>query len=408
MKSIYKITRSKTEGQFNREKAVKAYLSFMAVRNGWKDFREVVVANQVPMNTSGMSNYVHDLKANYVRQMRSNSTYEVSIERMVRGKTYRIRIDRRNSDSILEAKEEIKNRIRRDRAVSKSVRDPLKLRSTGYYLHKLIQKTLSESKKPYSKYKFVGIEIECILPHNADLSLLLPFKKWVNLGSDGSITDYNRNEDGRELRICLERRRLRRVIPPLMKALRSMGARVNKSCGLHVHLDQRSPAINPAVTYANLVRSLNLLTTVIAPSRRNNQYCGRNRDSRFDQARNGGRYKMINATAFHKYQTIEVRMFGGTLEEDKIINWIETLWAIAEGKSLQRCPKNFDTARQYWKLSDANILWLKERQAKFAALNGPVVEEVSDAPDEEPENPECDECGYNVEDDGHSSECSYY
>lgn len=407
MKTLYQISRKTTETAFDRSKAVKAYLNLAAVREGWKQFREVVVKNEVPMNVSNMSRYVKDLKENFRRLVHKPSTYEITISRMIRGKRYSVVINRSRGDTFLDGKEEIKNRIKRDRMVSKQRNDALALRPTGFYLKKMIQKTLTEAKKPYSKYKFVGIEIECIMPKDANLELLLPFKKWVNLGSDGSISDYGRNEEGRELRICLERRSLRRVIPPLLKTLRDMGARVNKSCGLHVHLDQRNVE-NPAVTYANLVRSLNLLTTVIAPSRRHNQYCGRNRDSRFDVARNGGRYKMINATAYYKYKTIEIRMFGGTLEEEKIINWVETLWAIAEGKSLLRCPKNFDTARQYWKLSDANVLWLKERQAKFAAVNPPVVEEVSDAPDEEPESNECDECGMNVEDDGHSSECSYY
>ena len=106
------------------------------------------------------------------------------------------------------------------------------------------------------------------------MGALLPFGKYVDVGSDGSI-HYGDNEEGKEIRVCVKRSEVRTVVPGIMDALNSMGATVNKSCGLHVHLDQRGN-LEPEKTFQKLVRSLGLLYTVVPKSRRENTYCKRN------------------------------------------------------------------------------------------------------------------------------------
>ena len=266
-------------------------------------------------------------------------------------------------NSLLDMKLKVK-RLRRD---AYSSQDRLKERPTGYYLKKYQDRALKRDKRPTSDAQFTGIEIECVMPQTADFGVLLPFAKWINVGHDGSI-HHESGEEGREVRVCIERSEVRKVIPPLMQALRSIGAFVNKSCGLHVHLDRRNDP-QPELSFQKLVRSLGLLYTVVPKSRRKNQYCKRNRHADWNVARGADRYKAINATSYDKYKTIEVRLFGGTLEEDKIMNWIDTLWAIVDGQMIGRVPKNFDTALKYWNLSEETVKWLKARQERFAPLN---------------------------------------
>jgi hypothetical protein len=246
---------------------------------------------------------------------------------------------------------------------------------SGVYLN-FQKKRLSTPKQPNDAGKYVGIEIECITPKDADFSALYPFSKWVDVGRDGSI-NHEGNETGTELRVCLKREEIREVLPPLLAALQGIGARVNRSCGLHVHLDQRENN-EPALAFQKLVRSLNLLYTVVPKSRRKNTFCRRNRHADFQAARNGSRYYAINASAWDRYKTLEIRLFGGTLDADKIINWIETLHAISEGAIVLRCPRSFVSARKYWNLSDSNVAWLEARQTKFASLNALAPDAESD------------------------------
>lgn len=263
---------------------------------------------------------------------------------------------------------ELKQKVRstRQRRANNDI-DYLAQKRPNMVLFQLHEKALSETKKPTTADRYIGIEIECVMPENADLTLLFPFAKWVNIGTDGSIRT-DRGQIGRELRVCIKKDELREVITPLMAALTKLGAKVNKSCGLHVHLDQRN-SLNPGESFDKLVRSLGLLYLVVPKSRRENSFCKKNRRLDFSDAVHSERYKAINAAAYRRYKTLEVRLFGGTLNAGKIINWIEVLHAIADGKATKRCPKNFDLAAKYWSLTAENLAWLKARQEQFAAIN---------------------------------------
>lgn len=255
------------------------------------------------------------------------------------------------------------------------------MRKAGYFLKRYHDTILEKFKKPKNDdtARYVGVEIECILPEDADMKALIPFGKWVSVCGDGSI-EHDDGEMDKEIRVCVKREEVREVLPNLLKTLDYMGARVNKSCGLHVHIDQRQ-AIDPALNFQKLVRSLGLLYQVIPPSRKTNTYCKRNRHGQFDVAARRSRYRAINASAYYKHKTLEVRLFGGTLDATKIINWIEVLHAIVDGAAINRCPKNFDTARKHWNLSDENLAWLKARQAKFGSVPSDTFEAQSDVVD---------------------------
>ncbi len=309
-----------------------------------------------------------------------------------------------------QAIDEIKYKIRNIRKRRKENHDALSRRTPNWILKQLASRELNQAKSPKDNAQYVGIEIECILPHNWDSMKLSPLAKFVNVGLDGSI----QSEDGyvgKELRVLVKRTEVRTIIPKLMDILNEMGAKVNKSCGLHVHLDQRQN-LDPGASFTKLVRSLNLLYTVVPKSRRKNQYCHRNRRLDFNVAVHGDRYKAINAAAYRRYKTLEVRLFGGTLSAEKIINWIETLHAITEGTLPTRCPRNFDTATNYWNLSAENVAWLKARQTQFAALNleAPGAESdtesnEADAPDhDETDQFHCDECGFGDHETEHCEE----
>jgi hypothetical protein len=278
--------------------------------------------------------------------------------------------------------------LRRVRAATFNERfDRLRIntRPSNYILQRGAVKQLSKKKSPVAGIKCVGIEIECLLPEKADMTMFWPVARFIEIGSDGSVHPDKRDQRAAEIRVVCPQSMLREVIGNLCKVLNDMGASVNKSCGLHVHIDQRHKnADEVSLAFANLVRAQNLLMQVVPKSRRENTFCTKQRGTDFEEAMMGPRYKAINAAAYRRHKTIEVRLMNGTVNAEKIINWTETLLAIDRGLRTLRCPKDFDIARKYWQLSEENVRWLKKRQEKFAkqeeekvtTINGRAISEI--------------------------------
>lgn len=405
---------------FSRDKAVKWYAQIMRSRKPFALAINSMVKGydkkhqSPPYMVENLRQQLKDWKAEYKRM--HNIPKSMTIQRIYRGQRIEVEVSGNNRQRAIK---EIIHRIREQRQREKRITNTgtidykIQNRKPNGLLVEFQGKRLKLPKRPTDGADYIGIEIECITPSGVDLTPLFPFAKYVEVGGDGSI-DHHGNEEGTEIRVCMRREEVRKVLPDLMQTLKDMGARINKSCGLHVHLDQRNNK-EPEKVFQKLVRSLGLLYTVVPESRRQNRYCKRNRHANFNDAVRGDRYKAVNASAFHRYHTIEVRLFGGTLEATKIINWIEILLAIAYGETVMRCPKTFDTALKYWKLSEENLAWLKDRQTKFSSINAgmPVSEHETEAnqmlldetqPDPD-ENETCGECENALDDCSCNSEC---
>jgi Putative amidoligase enzyme len=121
--------------------------------------------------------------------------------------------------------------------------------------------------------------------------------------------------------------------------LNQIGANVNRSCGLHVHVDAGSMSAAAlrrlAVIY---IENENIIDSLMPMSRRaaNNRWCGSLRNTnmvRLAQARNaqevayainhGDRYVKLNYTAFLRHGTVEFRHHSGTVDADKINKWLQ-------------------------------------------------------------------------------------
>lgn len=112
-------------------------------------------------------------------------------------------------------------------------------------------------------------------------------------------------------------------------------AKVNNSCGLHIHMDAADFTIE---TWRNLAITYRRLETVIDAfmpiSRRNNSYCKRLSgisENRIREAQNitqlrsafgNDRYHKLNIEAYARHQTVEFRQHGGTTNFFKMENWI--------------------------------------------------------------------------------------
>lgn len=125
------------------------------------------------------------------------------------------------------------------------------------------------------------------------------------------------------------------------RVLNDCGAKVNKSCGTHVHINASNIDIRTwKRIYINYARLENVIDNFMPKSRKgnNNQYCQgyknfRNFEEQIENCTSlqqierlfGSRYYKINPKSYARHNTIEFRQHGGTVEFEKISNWIRFL-----------------------------------------------------------------------------------
>ena len=167
------------------------------------------------------------------------------------------------------------------------------------------------------------------------------------------ITDASVNGEGLEcVSPILSGRSGFEAVEKVMTALREAGARVDRTCGLHVHhgVDDMSgnALANLVELYAGRQAAIDHL---VAPSRRGssqrnhyfmplNEYEVREAAEMFRSNRTAAqinRYRTLNVRSFPLHGTIEIRQHQGTLNGKKAVAWIEF------GQALFAAAKASDT-----------------------------------------------------------------
>lgn len=161
---------------------------------------------------------------------------------------------------------------------------------------------------------------------------------YYKIVSDGSLTGNDTNEvvspilQGNDGLNSLQR---------LCEALSEIDAKVNKSCGLHVHI---GAANMTDAHYIRIIRNYQRLERIIDSfmplSRRanNNGFCRSLQGFDFSRCTSkrdvydlmNSRYYKINGHAYFRHQTIEFRQHSGTTDYEKISNWIAFLAALVK------------------------------------------------------------------------------
>lgn len=205
--------------------------------------------------------------------------------------------------------------------------------------------------------QWVGVEIECIIPHqdgdgecNNDCDhengecYSTPYwnedeaHSWLRnkleragvnrvcIKHDGSLSDDDGH--GVELTILFNSSHGFEPLIKLCKVLKDAGCYVNKTCGLHVHLDARHLTVKKVTAIGESIgNALPVLKWLVPESRHKNHYC----ELGVSGIR-GERYYAVNLTAFRKYKTIEIRLHSGTINAEKITNWIQLLKLLGAAK----------------------------------------------------------------------------
>jgi hypothetical protein len=184
----------------------------------------------------------------------------------------------------------------------------------------------------YNYQYAVGLEFESYgAIERRELIRKLPV--WTRVASDGSIRPPS-GQNGHEVRVLLDRSVAEPRLFRLCQTFSTLGLRVNKSCGLHVHLDARSMSFTEVMARAKVMdKWLNALMELLPVSRRDNSYC------KWGVAQHD-RYRAVNVYSWHTHKTIEVRCGSATLDYNKVLSWlrlVELIRAMPKGPKAASC-----------------------------------------------------------------------
>lgn len=170
-------------------------------------------------------------------------------------------------------------------------------------------------------------------------------------------------------------------VKAVCEALSEVGALINKSCGFHAHFgtDDFKESIsvwrNLYINYATLEEDIDAF---MPPSRRRNTYCAslkvRGWREKMENARtlvelekaitNRSRYFKLNSQSYWRHGTVEFRQHSGTIEFDKIRNWLLFCARLVELSKRERLGCGGERALA--KLLDRGLAaFYKQRKQKF-------------------------------------------
>ena len=155
--------------------------------------------------------------------------------------------------------------------------------------------------------------------------------------------------------------------------LDACGVKVNASCGLHIHFDAANFSLQTWKNIAISYKHIELVIDKFMPeSRRNNNYCrclrniteqkinnAQSIDNLQQVAFENTRYFKVNPQSYSRHKTIEFRQHAGSINYDKISNWVLFLnglvtfaqqQPIASGTVLNDIPFLSDEQKSFFRL----------------------------------------------------------
>lgn len=261
----------------------------------------------------------------------------------------------------------------------------------GSILKAHVQKNMQmllNGKAPTLPRRYVGIELEFCAPIKEEQLAVKLFQsgihKFGQLKQDGSLRPQGK-ESSFELALLLEESNYKIGLKSVTKLLHDVKAVAkDRRCGLHVHIDMRRR--NKELVFNNLVACQYALLAVVDPKRYNNEFCRVVSGRKFPTEFTGDRierYKTINAAAYYKYRTLEIRMHEGSVSFDEISHWVDLLLKVSNyPKFLKNDVTKLPVLKTRLKLKKKLYNYALERSCSWQIQNEPQArnmrEDVAD------------------------------
>lgn len=277
-----------------------------------------------------------------------------------------------------------KYQVRRDRITTRQYfviqNDKLSTATTIIY-NRTLNNLNNDSRAPFEidNNMTFGIEIECMVPNIQNLLTMINDESTL---VRARYESYNHSDHDGNLWKFVTDASLRgasnyetiEIVSPILKGengfeqikeickfLDRVNAKVNRSCGLHVHFG--APNMNKEIRYQickSYANNESIINQLVSPSRRDNGFC---KSLSNESARNleRDRYYKVNAfCAWERHKTVEFRQHQGTVNSTKIINWVLFTRNFLQRSAYQliETKNNIDELLETIQLSDKLSYWV--------------------------------------------------
>jgi hypothetical protein len=196
--------------------------------------------------------------------------------------------------------------------------------------HNFRSATLNIANKLRPAGECLGIELEFLANKGSNITNWesddFPTAPWLYFKGDGSIRANNDNEctvAHQELTFFMNSQSGKdwNTMKTVLSDMVVNGAKINNSCGNHVHIDMRHKTNSSALRTATKLRDAinSWAHRTVSHSRSHNHYCGIDREHR------NNRYTAVNVQCLSEHNTIEVRLGMPTLNFYKLRYWCSFL-----------------------------------------------------------------------------------
>lgn len=252
---------------------------------------------------------------------------------------------------------------------------------------------ISTAKTPHPKIKgkYVGIELELICNMSREALCRAFIAKnlagYVYVKGDSSIQTELDSDKAHEVTVLCKQENAKYIMTKVCEVLNSeeCKARVNNSCGFHLHLDMRNR--DAYVAYNNLVKALPMLSGMVPAVRVKGdsarRYCQQNQTSNlrdyypsgtFDQPTSASRYQAINPVCLQHLKTLEVRLHSGTTNVTKILMWVDICVKLVESNEIRDAITNGQDFSNVVCNDSKIVEYINKRMKLFSSAAGQSVD----------------------------------
>lgn len=257
------------------------------------------------------------------------------------------------------------------------------------------RRTTPTRSNPLGVGRRFGVELELIFPAGTTAANLSAALREAGLSgwqvtTDCSLRSYSTYSGGRGYEIVspiLAGENGIDQIRTATRVLRSLGAKPNRSCGMHVHhevVDLGLAGIKRL--YRSWANNQGVINGLVAESRRpgatESRFCNAVSQREADTVeaardlrtiRHGGKFKALNLSYVGSRGTIEIRQHQGTCDPEKIVSWVRfgqgLVDAAAEGRVVEPASRMRDFLSAIGeRLDETARTFLLGRTVEFGAV----------------------------------------